>query len=204
MRISEFFCGPGEKESGTDGHSCQQRSIARCTEEAVRGIMMGGEREKVSHVECVVSMRQWLWSVDEPVFRKKLLWCVKWIRMLWHAVGIHEDQPQVSEWSLEFPLNSYQASAHSRDQVLWSSRFSLRKTWCLNFEMLPFYNTVSCIPQRFLPQPGILGRIWIVSTGSKWRGIWTLGGTGVGNASSSSSSWLTRVLSFWLEESCLT
>lgn len=52
----KFFCGPEVKESGIDQDSCQQRSIARCPEEAVRGIMMGGEREKVSHVECIVSM----------------------------------------------------------------------------------------------------------------------------------------------------
>ena len=56
MRTSKIFCGPREKESGIDGHSCQQRSIAGCTEEVVRGIMMGGEREKVSQIECVVCM----------------------------------------------------------------------------------------------------------------------------------------------------
>lgn len=56
MGISEIFCGPEVKESGIDWQSCQQRSIAGCTEEAVRGFTMDDERDKVSHIECTVSM----------------------------------------------------------------------------------------------------------------------------------------------------
>lgn len=44
------FCGPGVKKSGIDRHSCQQRFIAGCTEEAVRGIRLGGEREKAHNI----------------------------------------------------------------------------------------------------------------------------------------------------------
>lgn len=44
------FRGPGVKESGIDQHSGQQRSIAGCIEEAVRGIRVGGGREKAHNI----------------------------------------------------------------------------------------------------------------------------------------------------------
>lgn len=49
-RISEIFCSPMVKENVIDWYSCQERSSAGCAKEAVRGVRVGGEREKVRSI----------------------------------------------------------------------------------------------------------------------------------------------------------